>query len=94
LIHKVFFILKAHSGTAANLKGQLQRQAMGGRHPMKNRKDRRKPADTPALPFEDLQAGISNRRKQPDRRLENLNAEERQLLFSEMPGHMTTGDKD
>jgi hypothetical protein len=65
-----------------------------GMYPMRNRKDRRKPADTPAIPFEDLHAGATDRRKQPDRRLENLNAEERQLLLSEMPGHMTTSNKD
>lgn len=62
-------------------------------HPMRNRKDRRKPAGTPAIPFEDLSAGATDRRKQADRRLENLNAEERQLLLSEMPGHLTTRNK-
>ena len=61
---------------------------------MRNRKDRRKPADPNAIILEDLHAGATDRRKQADRRLENLDAEERQLLLSEMPGHATTGNKD
>jgi len=53
---------------------------------MRKGKDRRKPAASPAIPFEDLHPGATDRRKRPDRRLENLDAEERQLLLSEMPG--------
>lgn len=52
---------------------------------MRNLKDRRK-TDNAAFPFEDVHPGATDRRKLPDRRLENLDAEQRQLLLSEMPG--------
>ena len=52
---------------------------------MRKRKDRRKPAAA-TFPFEDIHPGATDRRKLPDRRLENLDADQRQLLFSEMPG--------
>lgn len=58
---------------------------------MRDGKDRRNTGVMPAIPFEDLHPGATDRRKRPDRRLENLNAEERQLLLSEMPGHLTNG---
>ncbi|MBT8116922.1 MAG: hypothetical protein KJO66_03765 [Gammaproteobacteria bacterium] len=54
---------------------------------MRKRKERRKPAATSSFPFEDIHPGATDRRKLPDRRLENLDAEQRQLLLSEMPGH-------
>jgi hypothetical protein len=53
---------------------------------MRKRKDRRKPEATAAFPFEDISPGATDRRKLTDRRLENLDAEQRQLLLSEMPG--------
>ena len=52
---------------------------------MRKRKDRRKPSATAELPFEDFRQTAAERRRLPDRRLANLNAEQRQLLFSEMP---------
>lgn len=55
---------------------------------MRNLKDRRK-ADKAAFPCEDVHPGATDRRKLPDRRLENLDAEQRQLLLSEMPGNVT-----
>ena len=55
---------------------------------MRKRKDRRRPQATATYPFEDIFPGKKDRRKQPDRRLENLDADQRQLLLSEMPGHM------
>jgi len=79
---------------AVNLKEQLQRLSMGACIQMRNEKDRRKPADPSAIILEDLHAGATDRRKRADRRLENLDAEERQLLLSEMPGHDTSGHKD
>jgi hypothetical protein len=59
---------------------------------MRNRKDRRKPQDTAALTIEDASLAAPERRKIHDRRIANLNAEERQLLLSEMPG--ITSDKN
>lgn len=59
---------------------------------MRKRKDRRKPAATATFPFEDIHPGDTDRRKLPDRRLENLDAEQRQLLFSEMPGQSAGKD--
>jgi hypothetical protein len=60
---------------------------------MRNRKDRRKPQDAVAPPLEDVSQVAPERRKPLDRRMENLNAEERQLLLSEMPG-LNTGKPD
>ena len=59
---------------------------------MRNRKDRRK-QDEHAYPHEDIHTGATDRRKLPDRRLENLNAEQRQLLLSEMPSHLADIDE-
>ena len=56
---------------------------------MRRRKDRRKPKDATAYPFEDVSKAAPDRRKIRDRRIANLNAEERQLLLSEMPGIKT-----
>ena len=56
---------------------------------MRNLKDRRK-AGNATFPFEDIHPGATDRRKLPDRRLENLDAEQRQLLLSEMPGDVTS----
>ncbi len=58
---------------------------------MRNQKDRRK-ADSTAFPLEDIHPGATDRRKLPDRRLENLDAEQRQLLLSEMPGDLKAGN--
>lgn len=59
---------------------------------MRNRKDRRN-QDEHANLLEDIHTGATNRRKLPDRRLENLNAEQRQLLLSEMPSHLADIDE-
>ena len=59
---------------------------------MRNRKDRRE-QDEHAYPLEDIHRGETDRRKLPDRRLENLNAEQRQLLLSEMPSHLADIDE-
>ena len=56
---------------------------------MRSRKDRRKPQSTAAFPIEDTPTALE-RRKRRDRRMENMNAEERQLLLSEMPGLSTS----
>jgi hypothetical protein len=60
-----------------------------GYHAMRNSKERRKPESTAAFPIDDVTRTASERRKLRDRRIENLNAEERQLLLSEMPGLAT-----
>jgi hypothetical protein len=54
---------------------------------MRDRKERRKAVDTPLSPLEDngRTSSFMERRKHHDRRLENLDVEERQLMFSEMP---------
>lgn len=70
----------------------IDRTVSHGRFIMRRQKDRRKPSSTPVIPFEDLCPGATDRRKIPDRRLENLNVEERQLLLSEMPGKRNTSD--
>ena len=59
---------------------------------MRDHKDRRK-QDEHAYLLEDLHTGVTDRRKLPDRRLENLNAEQRQLLLSEMPSHLADIDE-
>ena len=53
---------------------------------MRHLKDRRAPLATAMFPFRD-NADVSQheRRKTSERRMENLNAEERQLMLSEMP---------
>lgn len=50
---------------------------------MRSGKDRRKTPDDKV--FEDIARTAPERRKQRDRRLENLDADERQTLLSEMP---------
>ncbi|MEZ5543564.1 MAG: hypothetical protein R3F42_16240 [Pseudomonadota bacterium] len=54
---------------------------------MKHRTDRRKAKDTGHDPLEDNGRAqfARERRKRRDRRMENLDLEERQLLLSEMP---------
>ncbi|MGB5340321.1 MAG: hypothetical protein WBO06_14645 [Gammaproteobacteria bacterium] len=54
----------------------------------RNRKDRRHGSTTATLRLEDDEHGLvlEDRRKQRERRLENLDAAERQTLLSEMPG--------
>ena len=59
---------------------------------MRDQKDRRKQDEHASL-LEDIHTGARDRRKQPDRRLENLNAEQRQLLLSEMPSHLADIDE-
>ena len=61
---------------------------------MRRRKDRRKPEATAEMPVEDIRQTAPERRRLPDRRLANLNAEQRQLLLSEMPAPGATGDKN
>jgi hypothetical protein len=53
---------------------------------MRHQKDRRAPQATSLFPFRD-NADVSQheRRKTDERRMENLDAEERQLMLSEMP---------
>jgi hypothetical protein len=53
---------------------------------MRHQKDRRTPQATSLFPFRD-NADVSQRerRKTGERRIENLDAEERQLMLSEMP---------
>jgi hypothetical protein len=60
---------------------------------MRKRKDRRRPRATAELPFDDLRQNAAERRRLPDRRLENLSAEQRQLLLSEMPGQSASKPK-
>ena len=60
---------------------------------MRNGKDRRRQEQT-EYPPEDFHNGAADRRKLPDRRLANLNAEQRQLLLSEMPGHPLCNAED
>jgi len=54
---------------------------------MRNAQDRRHPATRipPAIEDDRPNAAATERRHSPDRRIENLTLEERQLLFSEMP---------
>jgi hypothetical protein len=54
---------------------------------MKQRTDRRKASKEPEDAYEDNGRGqfARERRKRRDRRMENLDLEERQLLLSEMP---------
>jgi hypothetical protein len=54
---------------------------------MRNTKDRRDPQATTRFPLEDnaRELVLSDRRKISERRMENMPAEERQLLLSEMP---------
>ena len=54
---------------------------------MRNHKDRRKTGDTPLSPHEDNGRATlcRDRRKNHERRIENLEVEERQLMLSEMP---------
>ena len=59
---------------------------------MRDQKDRRN-QDEHAYLVEDIHTGVNERRKLPDRRLENLNAEQRQLLLSEMPSHLADIDE-
>ena len=60
---------------------------------MRKGKDRRRQEEI-VYPPEDFHTGTPDRRKLPDRRLDNLNAEQRQLLFSEMPGHPLGNSED
>jgi hypothetical protein len=55
---------------------------------MKQRTDRRRAENTAPDPHENNGRGqfARERRKRRDRRIENLELEERQLLLSEMPG--------
>lgn len=55
--------------------------------PMRNHKDRRKTGNAPISPYEDNgRATLArDRRKNHERRIENLEMEERQLMLSEMP---------
>ncbi len=54
---------------------------------MRNHKDRRKTGDAPISPCEDNGRAtlLRDRRKDHDRRIENLDIDERQLMLSEMP---------
>lgn len=54
---------------------------------MRNSKDRRDPNAVARYPLEDNERErvLAERRKKTERRIENLNAEERQLLLSELP---------
>jgi hypothetical protein len=54
---------------------------------MRHPKDRRRTTVPTSFPLEDssLELVTSERRRRKDRRLENLNEEERQMLLSEMP---------
>ena len=54
---------------------------------MRNPKDRRETGLSAQFPLEDNERErvLANRRKTRERRLENLAAEERQLLLSELP---------
>jgi hypothetical protein len=54
---------------------------------MRNRKDRRKTGKPPISPYEDNGRAtlLRDRRKNHERRIENLKVEERQLILSEMP---------
>ena len=53
---------------------------------MRHLKDRRLPRATSLFPFsDDADVPQHERRKTGERRIENLDAEERQLMFSEMP---------
>lgn len=55
---------------------------------MKQRTDRRRAGNPAQDPLEDNGRGqfVRERRKRRDRRIENLELEERQTLLSEMPG--------
>ena len=53
---------------------------------MRHLKDRRVPQATSLFPFRDnTDVSQRERRKTGERRMENLDAEERQLMLSEMP---------
>ena len=53
---------------------------------MRHVKDRRTPQATALYPFgDDTDVSKNERRKTSERRMENLDAEERQLMLSEMP---------
>jgi len=52
---------------------------------MRNGKDRRKTPAGTSSDFEDIARTAPERRRQRDRRLENLDCDERQTLLSEMP---------
>lgn len=54
---------------------------------MRNLKDRRGPDSIASFPLEDndRERVFAERRKQRERRIDNLEEEERQLLLSEMP---------
>jgi len=54
---------------------------------MRHSKDRRDPHADTRFPLEDNQRELvlADRRKKSERRIENLDAEERQLLLSELP---------
>jgi hypothetical protein len=54
---------------------------------MRNSKDRRDPRAAARFPLEDNERErvLAERRKTKERRIENLDAEERQLLLSELP---------
>jgi len=52
---------------------------------MRHKKDRRAPQATSLFPFRENGTSQNERRKTSERRMENLDAEERQLMLSEMP---------
>lgn len=54
---------------------------------MRNSKDRRESDSIASFPLEDndRERVLAERRKRVDRRIDNLDEEERQLLLSEMP---------
>jgi len=53
---------------------------------MRDVKDRRSPRASALFPFKDnTDVSQNERRKTSERRMENLDAEERQLMLSEMP---------
>ena len=58
---------------------------------MRNHKERRKAEGIPSVSLEDngRTTSLVDRRKQRDRRIENLGADELQLMFSEMPSPTT-----
>ncbi len=62
---------------------------------MKHTKDRRAPRATALFPFRDnTDRPEYERRKTAEQTKENLVAEERQLLFSEMPAPIPKSDED
>jgi hypothetical protein len=58
---------------------------------MRSHKERRKTVDAPTSPVEDNGRAtlLKERRKDHDRRIENLDVDERQLMLSEMPAPTT-----